>query len=802
MAGIGSFGKSVSSGQVTKSSISLGSGTSIKEFKGSAAGEDGRIAATDVIDFETGVDANVITPEKFEKAVGIKPVSKALGILSSIGGFFEEVYATAAVVTTTITSGVLDLGEHILDGVVWVGATVGTAFGADTTGMREFIARDLVDEANQAFYENTELGQLINEKSALKYDSNLAQGIRHGTEKVAVFAAATAATVCTGGAAAVALPLVLGFAYGAGEKAEQTYQEHGTDVDLKQELGIAIAGVGSAASWYAQGKLGEGAVGLVKVAAKNGLGATGSALIGQVKSSLINIKNNGVLNTLKGIVGKEQLLANLKTSLLSADNISDSIGIIGDNVAGWINGDQEFNFKTASYAFGELIATMGLNVLFDSASDYIGALDDIKGISIESVDDAVRNMPVGGDYVEETALFGGSQEKKGFMARIFGGGDVPPASALSTQERILRDRINDTIRQYGTAQVTFNNTTEFSANLLRNIDDLSSVQVRINGGFNDLNGNFRPKYNAQRYIDRITYTGYETLAIMDKLDELQSMIDMNLPTVDRAYQIYEVLASEIPVMHDFEYIPDGHKISASLRGLTDVNSAGKPGLVCAGYSQAYKELCTRCGITCDYIRGTAYMDMLRQGAPGGHAWNVILDGDTPIPVDVTWRACGDDGWFGGSDKFQARHVANPDEWFQDYSAPKTTFDTIAEALRNHDAKYGAGSGLKGLERYLSDGNPNNITSAGGARSAISGISMEELQNYVVRERTKQNIDYVMDVMTNKYGSSNAAWAQITAFVTPGNPNYGNINLFTSTGGARDVMRGIDFSLIQEYVKSR
>ncbi len=799
MASVGSFSKTASSTQVSNTTFSFN--TKVDKFQGSAANADGRIVATDLMDFNLDNTEKILTPEKFAAAVGIIPVSAAKSILSGVGNFLADVGATAAVITTSVTSGVLDLGEHILDGAAWAVAGVGSLFGADTTGIREFIARDLVDEANEAFYENTDLGKMINEKSAVAYDSDVAQGIRHGTEKVAVFAAATAATVCTGGAASVALPLALGFASGAGKKAEETYQTKGTDIDIKSEMGIAVAGIGEAASWYAQGKLGEGATGLVEAVSENGLKSTGGAILSNVKSSILNIKDNGAINTLKGIFSKEQILGNLKKSLLQGDNISDSVGIIGDNVAEWINGDKEFNFSTAATAAGELIATWGLNVFFDSATDYVSALNDVSGIKIEAIDDAIKNITDTGDYVEETALFGESNEKKSFLARIFNGNNTPVTSSLSTQERILRDRINETIKQYGSASVTFNNTTEFTTDLLRNIDDLSALQVRINGGFNDLNGNFRAKYNSPKYIDRITYSGNEALAISQKLDELQSMINMNLPTLERANQIYEVLASEIPVMHDFESFADGHKVSASLRGLTDVNSVGKAGLVCAGYSQAYKELCTRCGITCDYIRGKAYADMLRQGRPGGHAWNVILDGNTPVPVDVTWRACGTTGWFGGSDEFVARHIADADEWFKDYSAPKSIADQIADALGKHDLKYGTGSGLQQLEHYLRDGDINHISSNQGARDVIRQMSNSDLQAFVIQARTNQTLDSVMDAMTGKFGYQNAL-TRMRSYITPGSQDYGNINVFTRTGDARSMMQGINFDLIKKYLEGR
>ena len=708
--------------------------------------------------------------------------------------------ATVAVGFTSVVSGVLDVADSIVDGGAYVAAGVCDLFGADETAsnLRQYIVdSEFGDSFNEVLYGENGLIKGVNDASYMKYDGELAQGIRKVSSEVTEFALATAATVCTGGALSVAAPLALGFLNGAGEKAESVYREKGTDIGAADNAGILIAGVGEAASWYAKGKLGSGITTLIKTSSEYGLKATGGAIIQGAKNTLLNIKDNGVLNTLKGIVSKEQILANLKTSLLQGDNISDSIGIIGDNLSRWINGDEEFNLKNCTYAFGELIATWGLNVLVDSATDYIGALNSISGIDISSVDDIIHEVPEGGDYVDETALFGGgngSNEKKGFLSRIFGGSDAP-TSNLNTNERLLRDRINAQLRNGGSVQVNVNNTTEVTSNVLRNVDDLSRVQVRINGGFNDLNGNFRVKYNDPRYISRITYQGYEALAITERLDELAAQIDMSLPEAARAKQIYDIVTSQVPPRHDWESYPKQMYVFQSLRGLTDVNEMGSAGLVCAGYAQTYKELCTRAGIKCDYIRGMAYGDVLRSGKPGGHAWNVVVLSDgTNIPVDTTWGTNGNN-WFGGSDAFVARHIADADEWFKDYSAPKTAFDQISSALSSHDNKYGTGSGLERLRRYLTEGDPHLITSNGGARDIITRMSRDQLQAYV----DQQTIDQVFNIMSQKYNSPSQANARLRAFITPGNENYGNLNVFTSTGGARDMMRGISPSSIQDYL---
>ena len=704
--------------------------------------------------------------------------------------------ATAAVGAISIANGVLRTGEHIIDGGAWIASKVVSLFGGDPSVYKEFIEMDLVGDASDAFYNNTKLGRALNEASYMKYDSDAAKKIEKGSEVVTTFALATAATAATGGAASVVAPTVLGFSYGAGKKAQSTYSEKGINTSFKDEAGIFIAGVGEAASWYAKGKLGQGATNLIKTISENGAKATGSYLASGVKSTLAEVKSNEVLNTVKGIVGKEQLASTLKKSLLQGDNIADSVGVIGNNVADWVNGDKEFNAKTVAQAGGELVATMGANLLFDSASDYLGALKNVSHIDVDSVDNAFKGVSNNGTYVEEAALFDGSSEKKGFLSKMFNKGSVDTPK-LSTEDRILRDRINTMVKETGGANITFNSTKEISTDMLRSVDDLSNVNVRINGGFNDLDGNFKAKYNDAKYIDRITYNGYEALEINARLDDLQSKVDMSLPTKERAEQIYNILSDEIPPMRDYNQYPEGHKVSASLRGLTATNDVGKEGLVCAGYSQAYKELCGRCGIECDYIRGKGITDPLTDRG-GGHAWNVVVDGDEVIPVDVTWKACNAGEWFGKSDNFAATHIADSDEIFRSYSQPKNSFDDISQALDIHSQKYGSGEGLKQLRQYANDGNINHITSTGGAREAIRNTDPVVVKKYV-DQQTYKEMDYVTDVMSKKFGS-NEARQRMIMYITPGNEHYGNINLFTSAGGARGIMKDIDPSYIEAYLK--
>ena len=240
------------------------------------------------------------------------------------------------------------------------------------------------------------------------------------------------------------------------------------------------------------------------------------------------------------------------------------------------------------------------------------------------------------------------------------------------------NQINQTIASGYIAQITIRNAADLSVADLRQISDLSRVNIHVSGIFSDLNGNVKAKYNNPRYIARHTYTGTELIAINAKLDELQSRIDMSLPITQRARQIYELIASEYSYLkpangtrdrfNEAEYL-----VSQSLRGVTSSNIIGRQGLICAGYASVFKELCTRCGITADYIRGDVVVDRLTNRT-GKHAWNVFIDENgNAIPVDACWRSSGGRDYFGRSNMFAEGRYADPDEAYMDVEAAKAIY---------------------------------------------------------------------------------------------------------------------------------
>ena len=358
------------------------------------------------------------------------------------------------------------------------------------------------------------------------------------------------------------------------------------------------------------------------------------------------------------------------------------------------------------------------------------------------------------------------------------------------QKKIV-NKINKQLRKGQQVNIGFSSTKELSSEMLEQIDDLSNVKITIYGGFADLNGNFKTKYDTSGYLDRITYSGTETLDIVRKLEYLESKVDMNLPTVSRARQIYEILSDEIPVNR---IETDSHTVKASLRGLTANNVNGKAGLVCAGYAQTYKELCERCNIKCEYIRGLGVLDNTSEM----HAWNIVFgDNGEMIPVDVTWRASGAGIYFGASEKFAASHIADSNETLNYFGSYLNNANVVDNIIGVMDAKYGSGAGLKSLILYDATGDSKYITRT--VRDSLENISPNQIKIYLEsmdREtRIKASIDAIKGVLDNKYPDKSIATNQLNKFLDSGNADF-----ITRDNGARIIASQLTAADISYYKK--
>ena len=195
--------------------------------------------------------------------------------------------------------------------------------------------------------------------------------------------------------------------FGSGEQAESLYQENKNTTGT-QELGVFVSGLGEAANWYSLGRLGKGGLSLANIIKTNGLKQTGATIWNGIKSGILQINEKGLLNT-----GKEIIQNTNVGTAMAADNLADSIGIIGDNASDWLVGNEEFNLETAINAGEELLAAWALNMIFDSTGKYLSNTsssqiktmeDEIAEFDLQLKKDLASLNPDAADYATKKAL--------------------------------------------------------------------------------------------------------------------------------------------------------------------------------------------------------------------------------------------------------------------------------------------------------------------------------------------------------------------------------------------------------------
>ncbi len=111
---------------------------------------------------------------------------------------------------------------------------------------------------------------------------------------------------------------------------------------------------------------------------------------------------------------------------------------------------------------------------------------------------------------------------------------------------------------------------------------------------------------------------------LQRIDVITSEVLKDLP--EDTYDAYRYL---------YEYIIDttDYDAAAAVSGQNITSVFFDHRSVCAGYSKAFQYLCQKAGLYCTYVTGTAVM---RDGATGNHAWNMVRINDRYYWVDVTW----------------------------------------------------------------------------------------------------------------------------------------------------------------------
>ena len=283
--------------------------------------------------------------------------------------FADIIFSTDAVVTTKIVSGVTKLGEWVDDGLRiaqgWIfGGNLATGidlldkhvFGDEGklknnkiyqkanenwNETMNFVAEDRVGNAQEYFFEETEIGKQINEESALKYDGKFANATQNFTTNVAKYAAATAVTAFTG------IPVItfaVGAVEGLGKNAEQYFSvtDEKGNYKYRNAKGIGLSALGAVeegANWYIAGNSGNSVLNTAKILHTQ----SASQVVNNVVSNLRMNKSLLSMNLGQEAskqVAKEALIATLKSPYLY-------IGT-GANVANTVRTTEatgEFNLK-------------------------------------------------------------------------------------------------------------------------------------------------------------------------------------------------------------------------------------------------------------------------------------------------------------------------------------------------------------------------------------------------------------------------------------------------------------------------
>ena len=303
--------------------------------------------------------------------------------------YANRVKRTSATVATGVTkmgAGLMDIMEFIGDGELWAlgkvfeGHTYALAQGIEAVSpaasnalmdvrenvkewIRDDIAFDITNTLEDELF-NSELGSRLTSRSYMKRDSKAAEGIEKITRFGGEVGIATAATVASGGTASPVLisTLGLGFADGAGEKANKTYKDAVGTTSAK-EASIFFSGLSKSAQWYAYGRLGQGIM--------NVGGEVGEAVAHGPYDGRWNTPSNlgeawGKLRSSVNPADTEHLVSNAaKEGLIGKDNVVDMFNGVFSEISDGIDKGRSVS-ETANRV---LVDGIAVNFMFNGALD-------------------------------------------------------------------------------------------------------------------------------------------------------------------------------------------------------------------------------------------------------------------------------------------------------------------------------------------------------------------------------------------------------------------------------------------------
>ncbi|MDO4995827.1 MAG: ADP-ribosyltransferase [Bacilli bacterium] len=324
---------------------------------------------------------------------GISSVFRGEGFYD-LGEAFVQTGATLFVTKKSVENGILKVGETVIDGVSYIGGMSisgwTSLFNRDVSeniknSTMNFIRKDIVGDNNRSFYEDTSIGKFINLKSNLKYDSAAAEGIQVGTEFVSKIALATAATVLSGGTAAVAI----GAIYGVGSEEEKYAQsvniDLGENYNYKKSFGKAIVGgVGGAAEFYGYGQLGAGIY--------NGINA--------LKSGVSVANNARITSDLSTSFGK-----NFARNFFMIDTLLDTGAVVTKHGINYAIGDESLN-DLIKFGGTELAFSLGLAAVGSGIGAYVDT-KSARRLLNEKTLKQLGSIPSGFDNYNQVAEYFG-----------------------------------------------------------------------------------------------------------------------------------------------------------------------------------------------------------------------------------------------------------------------------------------------------------------------------------------------------------------------------------------------------------
>lgn len=128
-----------------------------------------------------------------------------------------------------------------------------------------------------------------------------------------------------------------------------------------------------------------------------------------------------------------------------------------------------------------------------------------------------------------------------------------------------------------------------------------------------------------------------------KVDSVMSDPDIKFSSIDR---LSEFINSTFTTDHErlraiFKWVTHNIKYSDDLKQATPDKVYKSKKAVYQGYSELFKTLCDKSGISCRVVAGVARNDIAAlnsKSGGAGHAWNIVILNDKQYLIDATWAA--------------------------------------------------------------------------------------------------------------------------------------------------------------------